>query len=93
MDQHRVDFEASFDINDISFGNVSAEFEKKFREKYKKSLSMISDDKNPLAGTGGANSLGVLEAMGRRIDNYDMHTDFDKSYYELLRELEPFTET
>lgn len=93
MDRKPTDFERSFDINSISFENVSKDFEKKFREKYYNSLKMMSDSKDRLDNASGANSLGILERMAQRISDYNSGSDFEYSYHQLLKEYEPFTET
>lgn len=93
MEQEQIGFESSFDINKVSFDNVSKDFEKKFRASYNKSLSMMSDGKDRLTNASGANSLGILEKMAQRIKHYDSRSDFEDSYHELLNEYEPFTET
>lgn len=93
MERKKIDMEQSFDINKVSFDNVSSEFEKTFKEKYKNSLGKISDVNDPLTNASGVNTLGLLEEMARRIDNYDQNADFENSFNSLLKEYEPFTET
>lgn len=86
-------FESSFDINKLSFKNVSEEFENEFREAYKNSLEIMSDNKGPLENASGANSLALLEKMAQQLSFYDKNSDFEQSYYTLIKEYEPFTET
>lgn len=93
MEQKQINLESSFNINKVSFKNVNSEFERKFREKYYNSLKMMSDSKDRLTNASGASSLGVLETMARRIDDYNIKSDFEASYYQLQKEYEPFTET
>ncbi len=84
---------APFDIDKVSFKNVNGNFEKKFRERYEQSIKMISDDFGGLVSAIGSNSLDILEKMAQRIEYYDMSSDFEDSYHQLLKEYEPFTET
>ncbi|MCX7745882.1 MAG: hypothetical protein N2645_03180 [Clostridia bacterium] len=93
MEKKPLDFESSFNINNVSFDHVSKDFEHKFRESYKNSLQMMSDQHDPITNANGANTLGILEKMAQRIDAYTGHSDFEESYYKLLKEYEPFTET
>jgi hypothetical protein len=86
-------FEQSFDVKKVSFRNVNEEFENNFKKSYKKSLNMMSDDKDRIRSASGANSLGILEKMAQRIEYYDKSSDFEKSYNDLEKEYEPFTET
>ncbi len=91
--QKSINFESRFDINRLSFDNVSEEFENKFRRAYKKSLDTMSDKRDPLINASGANSLGILEKMAQQISAYDKNSVFERSYDDLLKEYEPFTET
>lgn len=93
MHRDKVKFNTSFDINKVSFKNVSRDFETKFRNYYKKSLNMMSDNKDALTKASGASSLGILEAVAQRMDSYDKNSDFEKIYNDLQKEFEPFTET
>lgn len=88
-----MDFQQSFDIDDVSFSNVNREFEDKFRTTYRDSLSLMSDSKDRIRNASGANTLGILEKMARRMETYDKGSDFEESYYRLEKEFEPFTET
>lgn len=88
-----MNFEQSFDINDVSFDNVSREFENRFRHRYSSSLNLMSDGRDRLRNASGANSLGILEKMAQRIDYYDEKSDFQESYDQLIKEYEQFTET
>lgn len=92
-DQKHMSFESRFDIDKVSFKNVSKEFEREFRKDYRKSLDSISDARDPLTNASGVNSLGILEKMAQRIDNYDTSSNFEDSYQALLKEFQPFTET
>ena len=95
MDIHKkdLDLEQSFDINDISFDNVSREFEESFRKQYADALERIGDNNDCMRDAAGASKLGILEQMARHIDSYNRNSDFDSSYGELIKEFEPFTET
>ena len=93
MEKRPIDFEESFDIDRVSFKSVSSEFERKFRDRYEKSLSMMAGNRDPLTNAGGINSLGMLEKMAGRMRFYDEDSDFEESYNELLKEYEPFSET
>jgi hypothetical protein len=90
---YQMSFEQEFDIDKVSFKNVSPEFEKKFRAAYARSLSNMSGSRDPLTNSSGTNSLELLEDMARRISDYDEESRFEDSYTQLLREYEPFTET
>lgn len=92
-DMKDLNFEQSFDINDVSFDTVSTEFENKFRKRYRNALEMMSDSKDELKNAAGASTLGVLEQMVRQIGSYDRSSDFKESYENLMKEYEPFTET
>lgn len=87
-----IDMEQRFDINKVSFNNVSSEFERKFKERYSNSLNMIAK-KDDFKSASGTNSLGILEEMARRIDDYNASTDFEETYRQLINEYEPFTES
>ncbi|MFZ5987865.1 MAG: hypothetical protein ACOYWZ_12170 [Bacillota bacterium] len=93
MEKKPLEIESSFDINEVSFENVNKDFEKKFKDRYENSLSMISDDKDPLTNASGINTLGMLEKMAQRIEHYDENSDFEDSFNAMLKEYEPFTET
>ncbi|MCX7921710.1 MAG: hypothetical protein N3B21_06815 [Clostridia bacterium] len=93
MDQRPMEFESRFNIKDVTFENVSNEFEKHFRDAYNNSLKMMSDTRNPMDNASGANTLGILEQMAQRIESYDSSTDFERSYQDLLEEYRRFTET
>lgn len=93
MEKKPLEIESSFDINEVSFENVNKDFEKKFKDRYENSLSMISDDKDPLTNASGINTLGMLEKMAQRIEYYDENSDFEDSFNAMLKEYEPFTET
>ncbi|MDP4094516.1 MAG: hypothetical protein Q8920_14295 [Bacillota bacterium] len=88
-----MEFETRFDVNKVSFSSVSEEFRNKYLGAYRKSLKKMSDDKNGLDNASGANSLGILEKMGRQMAYYNKASDFEQSYHELMKEYEPFTET
>lgn len=88
-----LNFEQGFDINDVSFENVSKEFENKFRKRYRSALELMSNDRDELRNASGASTLGLLEKMAQRIDLYDQSSDFRGSYEQLVKEYEPFTET
>lgn len=88
-----MSFEQEFDIDKVSFENVSPEFEKKFRAAYTRSLNNMSDSRDPVTNRSGTNTLEILEDMARRISDYDKDSRFEASYEHLLREYEPFTET
>jgi hypothetical protein len=88
-----MNFEQSFDIDDVSFRNVNQEFESKFRSRYNNSLASMSDSKDRLRNASGASSLGILEKMAQRMESYDKKTDFEESYSQLVKEFEPFAET
>ncbi|HEX2945277.1 MAG TPA: hypothetical protein VHT96_04905 [Clostridia bacterium] len=95
MKIHKKDVELaqSFDINDISFDNVSRKFEENFRTQYADALDKISDNNDCMRDAAGASKLGILEKMARNLDAYDRSSDFNKSYENLIKEYEPFTET
>lgn len=93
MEESKTGLESSFDINRVSFKNVSREFEKKFRENYSRALQRLSDGNESLEKSAGASSLGILEQMARRISDYDEDDDFEKSYANMIRDFEPFTES
>ncbi|MCR4434353.1 MAG: hypothetical protein QHH06_01510 [Clostridiales bacterium] len=93
MDTKHEDFESYFDISQVSFKNVSSEFERKFRERYNNSLKLMSNKKDRLSKSSGANSMSILEKMARQIHYYDSESVFEASYKEILDEYEPFTET
>lgn len=93
MEQKRLSFEPNFDINRVSFENVSTEFENKFREHYREALNRMSSGDDCLDNASGANTLGFLEKMAQHIKRYDKTTDFDNSYNQIQKEFEPFTET
>lgn len=88
-----LDLKQTFDINDISFNNVSSVFENNFRRQYADALERISDNSDCLRDASGASKLGILEQMARHIDSYDRASDFNTSYEQLIKEYEPFTET
>lgn len=92
-DKKDLEFEQTFDINKVSFDKVNRDFENKFKQRYSSSLSMMSDSKDHLKNASGASSLGILEKMGNRIGYYDKTSDFEKSYEDLQREYEAFSET
>lgn len=91
--QKAMTFESRFDIDKLSFDNVSADFESKFRRAYRRSLEKMSDSKARLDNSAGANSLGILEKMGQQMNTYDRRSDFEQCYHDLIKEYEPFTET
>lgn len=93
MEDDLMNFESHFDIDKVSFKNVSKDFEHKFKQMYAKSLNMMSDSATRLINASGASTLGVLEKMAQRIDEYDRKSSFDDSYKELLEEYSPYTET
>lgn len=95
MNIHKKDLELaqSFDINDISFDNVSREFEESFRKQYADALESIGDNNDCMRDAAGASKLGILEQMARHMDSYNHNSDFNASYNELIKEYEPFTET
>lgn len=94
-EDHRksMNFESRFNIDKMSFNNVSNDFERKFKKLYDNSLNKMSDDKDPLINGSGANSLGILEKMAQQIYLYDKNSDFEQSYHDMLEEYQPFTET
>jgi hypothetical protein len=91
--QKAMTFESSFDIDKLSFDNVSEDFESKFRRAYRRSLEKMSDSRNRLDNSTGTNTLGILEKMGQQISTYDRRSDFEQCYHDLIKEYEPFTET
>lgn len=93
MEDKTSNFEASFNIDKVSFKNVSEDFERKFKERYSRSLNMMADVKDPLTNANGANSLEILEKMATRIKDYRREDDFEESYRSLLQENEGFRET
>ncbi|MCX7710693.1 MAG: hypothetical protein N2484_12705 [Clostridia bacterium] len=93
MDQKPMNFESSFNIDRVTFDNVSEDFERKFKERYSKSLQMMSDSRDPMTNASGANSLGILEKMAQKIKDYDSRSDFEESYHQMLKVYERFTET
>lgn len=88
-----LSFSQQFNIDEISFNNVNKDFEKNFKERYKDSLSMMSDSHDKLENASGASSLDALEKMARKIKNYNKDSDFEASFEEIFKEEEPFTET
>lgn len=93
MSEDLLSFEQNFDINKVSFDNVSNDFERKFKETYAKSLNMMSDSASRLTNGSGANALGLLEKMAQRMDAYDKTSSFKDSFEEMLEEYGPFLET
>ncbi len=91
--QRAMTFESRFNIDKLSFDNVSEDFESKFRRAYRRSLEKMSDSKSRLDNSAGANSLGILEKMGQQMSTYDRRSDFEHCYHDLINEYEPFTET
>lgn len=93
-DQYKnINFEPKFNINKLSFNNVSKEFESKFRDLYKNSLVMMSDDRDRLTNASGASTLGILEKMAGQISQYSKNSDFEQSYNTIQKEYEPYKET
>ncbi len=93
MHTNEPELNPSFDINKVSFANVNKEFERRFRDIYNKSLHRISDSEDRLTHAGGATALEILKAMSRRMEDYDRTSDFETSYHDVQKELEPFTDT
>ncbi|MCX8132256.1 MAG: hypothetical protein N3I35_19445 [Clostridia bacterium] len=93
MERKHMDFEPTFNIEKISFENVSKEFESKFKDRYSSALASISDGKDKLTNASGANSLGILEKMAQHMEYFDEKSDFEDSYHKMLKEYEPFIET
>lgn len=86
-------FEGNFEINQISFENVSSNFEKEFKSKYQDSLRMMADNQDPLTNASGASALGILEKIARQINIYDHNADFEDIFDAELTENEPYAET
>lgn len=93
MDQEKLNLESEFDIDRVSFKNVSKDFEDKFKESYARSLKMMSDSRDRFSNANGTNTLKILENMAHRIEDYDKDDKFEDSYEQLLKEYQPFTET
>lgn len=93
MEQKSMNFESSFNIERVSFSNVSKGFEKEFKKSYSNALAAMSDSKDRLTNASGANSLGILEKMAQHMKDYDIKSDFKDSYHKIQEEFEPFTET
>ncbi|MDP4182302.1 MAG: hypothetical protein Q8942_14585 [Bacillota bacterium] len=92
-DNDANNFEHDIDINSISFNNVNKDFESQFKERYKDSISMVSDSKDQLENASGAVSLDALGKIARQIKYYDKNSDFEKSFEDILVEDRRFTET
>ncbi|KNY27302.1 hypothetical protein [Pseudobacteroides cellulosolvens] len=88
-----LNFSQQFNIDEVSFNNVNRDFEKQFKERYKESLSMMSDSHDKLENASGASSLDALEKMARKINNYNINSNFEASFEEVFKENEPFTQT
>ncbi|HEY9062059.1 MAG TPA: hypothetical protein VIO64_16365 [Pseudobacteroides sp.] len=88
-----LNFSQQFNINEVSFDNVNKEFESKFRERYKDSLSLMSDSHDKLENATGASSLNTLEKMARNIKYYSKNSDFEESFEEVLKEAENNNQT
>ena len=93
MHTNEPELNPSFDINKVSFDNVNKEFERRFRDSYNKSLHRMSDSEDRLTHAGGATALEILKTMARRMGDYDATSDFEASYHDVQKELEPFTDT
>lgn len=79
-------------INKIQFSKVSSAFKKDFIDNYNNSIK-LTQSTDDLSKASGLSKLGILKRMSVNIDEYNINSDFESSYYKLLREREPFTET
>jgi hypothetical protein len=93
MDRKPMTFESTYNIEKLSFDNVSKDFEKDFKKHYSIALNSMSDGRDKLTNASGANTLGILEKMGQRLNRYDRNSDFSDSYHQMEKEFEPFTES
>lgn len=90
----REDFHigSEFNISKVPLDNVSSEFKKNFIDYYNDSINLMNSN-DILKKANGVGRLGVLKKMSLRMDEYDINSDFESSYYSILKESESFTET
>lgn len=83
---------SELDIKKVQFNNVNSDFKKNFIDYYNNSIELIYST-DELNKANGLNRLGVLRKMSLNMDEYNKHSNFENSYYNILKEIQPNTET
>lgn len=83
---------SEFDVNKVKLDNVNTAFKKDYIDYYNNSMKLLKSD-DALRKANGLNRINILRKMSFKMNEYNDNSDFQSSYYGILKDSEPFTET